>query len=151
MHINSLETKFKGGNERMPVPLVGESYYHRHQPVKFHVVIEGMEETSTQMYSATGKIHLTDKRLIFIAQEPCNNLETFHVMLEDIISSIKSQSRPRSFKKKKTFSERINLRNDIVFIISIRYKKKDLKEKMSFEDYYSMLVRSKIFRRNLNG
>ncbi|CAB4405587.1 unnamed protein product [Rhizophagus irregularis] len=133
-YINSLETKFHE-NTKIPVPLAGESYFHRHQPIKFKVVIEG---TTIKEYSATGKIFLTDKRLMFIAQEPLHNFETFHVMLKDVYSSIKSP--PPRFKKKKVFSVRINI-GDEVLIISLRYKSKNLGDKKIFEDYYSMLVR----------
>src|SRR3954451_8317220 len=101
MYIDSLETRFQE-NGKYPIPLAGgESYYHRHQPVKFNMVIE---RTPIQKYSATGKIFLTDKRLMFIAQEP-SDFETFHVMFEDVATSIKS-SPTGIFKKKtkKTFS-----------------------------------------------
>jgi len=134
MCINSLETKFQD-NDKIPIPLEGESYYHRHQPVKFKVVVEG---TTVKKYSATGKIYLTDKRLMFIAQEPSDGFETFHVTLRDITSSIKSS--PPRFKKKKVFSVRINLGDDI-FIISLCYKNQNLGDKKIFEDYYSMLLR----------
>ncbi|GBB95318.1 hypothetical protein RclHR1_02510012 [Rhizophagus clarus] len=133
-YVNSLETKFKD-NAKIPTPLEGESYFYRHQPVKFKVVIEG---TTMKEYSATGKIYLTDKRFMFIAQEPSTDFETFHVILRDVISSMRSP--PPRFKKKKVFSVRINMGND-VFIISLRYKNKHLEDKKIFEDYLTMLLR----------
>jgi hypothetical protein len=134
MYMNSLETKFHD-NTKIPIPLQAESYFHRHQPVNLKVVIEG----DTKEYSATGKIYLTDKRLMFVAQEPCNDFETFHIMLSDVVSTIKSP--PPRFRKKKVFSVRINSRNDDILLISLRYKSKHLGDKKIFEDYYSMLLR----------
>ncbi len=134
MSINSLETRIKE-NEKSPIPLEGESYYYRHQPIKFRAEVEGIP---IKKYSETGKIFFTDKRLMFIAQNPSPNddFETFHVMLGDIISSIIST---RIFKKN-TFSIRITLRGGTVIVMSLGFKKKDLVAKKTFEDYYAMLL-----------
>ncbi|CAG8437879.1 7992_t:CDS:1 [Funneliformis caledonium] len=136
MYINSLETRYKE-HERSPIPLEGESYFYRHQPVKFRVEVEG---TPKKQYSETGKIFLTDKRLMFIAQIPSSidgNFETFHVMLDDVNSSIISSHR---IFKRNTFTVRITLRNGEVFIMSLGYQRKDLEAKKIFRDYYGMLL-----------
>ncbi|CAI2163183.1 1592_t:CDS:1 [Funneliformis geosporum] len=136
MYINSLETRYKE-HERIPIPLEGESYFYRHQPVKFRVEVEG---TPIKQYLETGKIFLTDKRLMFISQLSTSiddNFETFHVMLEDVNSSIISS--PRIFKRN-TFTVRITLRNGVVFIMSLGYQRKDLEAKKVFQDYYGMLL-----------
>src|SRR6266498_1630704 len=134
MYINSLETRFQEGG-KFPIPLKDESYFHRHQPIKFHVEIEG---SPIKQYSGTGKIFLTDQRLIFIARKTSSidDFETFHVMLGDIISSIKFTPQKH---EKNTFSVRIALKNGVIFIMSLDYEKKDLEHKRIFEDYYGML------------
>src|SRR5688572_28355359 len=134
MHRNSLETRFQEGG-KFPIPLKNESYFHRYQPMKFHVEIEG---TPAKQYSATGKILLTDQRLTFIARKTSSidDFETFHIMLGDVVSSIVTTQK----HKEKTFSVRIALKSGIVFTMSLDYKRKDLKHKRIFEDYYGMLL-----------
>ncbi|CAG8449616.1 11707_t:CDS:1 [Funneliformis mosseae] len=132
MYINSLETRIQA-NGKFPVPLKGESYFHHHQPVKFHAKIEG---TPLIITSEAGEIFLTDKRIIFITRKPSpiNDFENFQIMLEDITSSILFPS------KKDTFSVNVTLRSGIEIIMSFSYEKDHLEDKKIFEAYYGMLV-----------
>ncbi|CAI2176341.1 13745_t:CDS:1 [Funneliformis geosporum] len=132
MSINSLETRIQE-NRKFPVPLKSESYFHHHQPIKFHAIIEG---TPLILSAEAGEIFLTDKRLIFIARKPSpiDEFETFHIMLGDITSSILFPS------KKDTFSVSVTMRSGIEVIMSFSYEKIHLEDKKIFEAYYGMLI-----------
>ncbi|CAG8677035.1 8028_t:CDS:1 [Acaulospora morrowiae] len=137
MSVNSLPTRIHN-DEIEPDPMEDESYFYRHYPVKFSVEIKNAKNTITK-YSPCGMVFITDKRIMFIAEEPTpdDSFETFHIFLEDVVSSVR---RVNKYFRKNVFSVTITLRTGVIINMDIVYDMEDIEDKRIFEDYYGMLV-----------
>ncbi|CAJ0839333.1 18679_t:CDS:2 [Entrophospora sp. SA101] len=124
-----------------PLPIKGEGYYHRHEPAEF--TVEEVKNSNVK-YTAVGTIFLTDKRIIFIANEPSipDGFKTFYVFLSDIVSSV-TPPKFFSYKNKNVFTTEIKLKNSAVLKLSVNYcggYQEDEEARDIFEDYYGMLT-----------
>ncbi|CAG8572620.1 16456_t:CDS:1 [Acaulospora morrowiae] len=136
MSVNSLTTRFYN-DEKEPDPMEGESYFYRHYPVKFSVEIKNAKNATTK-HSAYGMVFITDKRIMFIAEEPTpDGFDTFHIFLGDVVSSVRQINK---YFRKNVFSVTITLRTGVIINMDIAYDLEDIEDKRIFEDYYGMLV-----------
>ncbi|CAG8636203.1 3749_t:CDS:2 [Acaulospora colombiana] len=73
MSVNSLPTRIRD-DEKVPVPIENESYFYQHSPVKFSVEIkEKKNKNAPRRYTAYGMVFITDKRLMFVTEEPTSD------------------------------------------------------------------------------
>ncbi|KAG9294373.1 hypothetical protein G9A89_001878 [Geosiphon pyriformis] len=143
-YLNALpfETRF---SYKFPIQVEGEQFFYRYHPIKIRLSIsKPPHSTPKTTHKAVGRIFLTDKRLIFIADAPSQDgFETFSLILDDITTSSRvdgshSISRPCTFSLIITLTNMNIVKLDFIFKID----KKDLKAKETMQDYYGMMIDS---------
>nr|CAG8605689.1 12055_t:CDS:2 [Entrophospora candida] len=137
-YINTLPIRYING-ERRPTPVKGEGYYHQYEPVEFTMEVKN----SDVKHTAIGRIYLTDKRLIFIADKSSklSEFDTFYIIMTDIVSSVMPPKFTTTYRSKTVFSTEITLKKSVLKI-SVNYcggYEQDVEAKGIFEDYYGIM------------
>ncbi|CAJ0634677.1 4662_t:CDS:2 [Entrophospora sp. SA101] len=79
-------------------------------------------KNSDVKHTAIGRIYLTDKRLIFIADKSSklSGFDTFYIIMTDIVSSVMPPKFTTTYRSKTVFSTEITLKKSVLKI-SVNY------------------------------
>ncbi|CAG8663874.1 8171_t:CDS:1 [Ambispora gerdemannii] len=141
-YINTLPIRVRN-SLKIPIAVENEGFFYRHHPVTFSLVASNTRN-SKKSYRASGRIFLTDKRLIFIADKPSNDgFETFSLIFTYVSTSMLAPIAIRNSFAVTLALNSSNSNNAIETLkLTITFDSKDMKAKQTMADYYSMIMES---------
>ncbi|CAG8515406.1 10066_t:CDS:1 [Ambispora leptoticha] len=145
-YVNTLPIRIHNSS-KIPIAVDNEGFFYRHHPVTFSLV--SVTRNKEKSYSATGRVFITDKRLIFVADKPSEDgFETFSLILKDVSTSTLASVNP--IASRYTFAVTLSLNSSSnnnaidTLKVTVTFDPTDVKAKKTMADYYSMIMQSSL-------